>query len=112
MLNRNLTITIESILAREPETRDNDMLLMIRVWEQAGFRFPSDLREAFISGHLTSPESIRRSRQKIQETGRYEATDRTKQGRVAKQQQVHYEVKKTINQESIFDTAKRLKGIR
>lgn len=112
MFNKSLTLTIETILSRYPETRDNDMLLMIRVWEQAGHRFPTELREAFISGVMASPETIRRTRQKVQETGRYRATEATQQARAEKQQRVVEEVKPVINKESIFDMAKRLKGIR
>jgi hypothetical protein len=60
---------VEAILAKHPSTRNNDKDLMLTYWEEIdnvelGNRFE------FIF-FATSPESIRRARQLIQEEGSY-----------------------------------------
>jgi len=50
-----------------PETRNNDRTLMLKVWELQGFRLPKKLINFFY--RILSPESIRRTRQKIQARG-------------------------------------------
>lgn len=70
MVDLQISEVVKTILEREPKTRDNDQLLIIKVWLVAK---PS-LREdtfynfglAFISDGLPSTESIRRSRQALQ----------------------------------------------
>jgi len=70
---KSIKDVVVSILTKFPETRDNDRLLMFRVWaeEDPDLRNQGQLlrrfANAFIRGDFSDPESIRRSRQKAQE---------------------------------------------
>jgi len=75
MINKVVSIkdAVKVILTNYPETRDNDRILMLKIWAYQN----SELRHldymflhfarGFINGEYADPESIRRSRQKIQE---------------------------------------------
>lgn len=64
---------VERLLFEHPETRDNDRLLIVKVWAEQNpnlrSKFFSFRRFAvdFIEGKYADPESIRRTRQKAQE---------------------------------------------
>ena len=62
-MNRTKEI-VHGLLEKHPATRDNDNLLCSLIWRQESnlFNFFSRLE----SGKLTSPETIRRCRQKLQ----------------------------------------------
>ena len=60
---------IEKVLAQNESARGNDRLLIIAVWEMQGF-YLSDAQKAKIMD-IASPESIRRTRQKLNEQGKY-----------------------------------------
>lgn len=73
----NLKNTVKQILTENPDTRDNDFLLMLKVWanqepklRMKGY-FWLDWAIPFRDGHYTDPESIRRTRQKLQEEFEY-----------------------------------------
>ena len=59
------------LLRTEADTRDSDSLLLARVWKSelgnTTFMTGSRLLSTIAEGKLTSPESIRRARQKIQQ---------------------------------------------
>jgi hypothetical protein len=64
--------TVELVLKYHPETRDDDNKLIIKIWE---YKYPGiytlevqQLINLIIQKKLPSTESIRRMRQKIQET--------------------------------------------
>jgi hypothetical protein len=64
---------VKQILVKYPDTRDNDYLLMLKVWSEQNshlrtrtFTFYSFALD-FLDGNYAHPESIRRTRQKIQE---------------------------------------------
>lgn len=67
--------TINKVLHQlntDERTRDDDNLLIAKIWyaEFKGKNVPNDVYEflkVFVAGNLTSPESIRRCRQKLQE---------------------------------------------
>ena len=69
---RNIKSTVQQVLTTEPQTRDNDRLLMFKVWaiqnpelkidSYSLWRFAQD----FIQGRYADPESIRRNRQILQ----------------------------------------------
>ena len=67
--------TINKVLYQlntDPRTRDDDNLLIAKIWygEYKNSDVPSDVIQflkMFANGDLTSPESIRRCRQKLQE---------------------------------------------
>lgn len=62
---------IESLLKDKPHLRDDDNKLIASIWyiEVKDLQYISGLKflKLFSEGELTSPESIRRMRQKIQE---------------------------------------------
>lgn len=70
---------VEKILAEKPETRDNDRLLMLYVWKNQGLHL-NDMQIAAFK-QAASPESIRRTRQKLQEQGKYRASEQVEQER-------------------------------
>jgi hypothetical protein len=70
---KSIKDTVLFMLERFPETRDNDRLLLIYIWckqnpelKPEAFSFRR-FALSFINGDYADPESIRRSRQKIQE---------------------------------------------
>nr|HAD51885.1 hypothetical protein [Algoriphagus sp.] len=75
--DKKLRQRIEEILVSLPHCRDDDSRLIANIWqrqmiEQYGEQYYSkmsarDLLTEFTKGKLSSPESIRRIRQKIQE---------------------------------------------
>lgn len=73
----------EQALKMFPETRDNDLLLMLKVWDREGFNLSDRQKEKFLSG-LTKPESIRRTRQKLQQQGLYPANQEVDDARFDK----------------------------
>ena len=67
----NIKDIVFSLLQKWPEMRDNDRQLMLNVWafQDGGLidlRF-KDFANDFKNGKYADPESIRRTRQKIQE---------------------------------------------
>jgi hypothetical protein len=60
-----ITEIVRELLEKKPELRDNDNLLMSTIWKDQANIF--NFFHRFESGRLHSPESIRRTRQKIQE---------------------------------------------
>lgn len=56
---------VRELLEKKPELRDNDNLLMACIWESESNMF--NFMTKFKNGKLHSPESIRRTRQKLQE---------------------------------------------
>ncbi len=65
---------VESILIKNKESRDSDEILIIEVWKSqkwyktrdSSYNF-SKFAADFIAGEFFKPESIRRSRQRLQE---------------------------------------------
>jgi hypothetical protein len=70
-INEDLATRVEYILIKWPATRDNDMLLVAQFWAlESQFtqnHSAYDVFDAMSKGIFTSFESIRRSRQKLQE---------------------------------------------
>ena len=67
--SNRLYLVIKELLTEKPELRDSDKKLLWAVWEKEGHVFAGKLSYgAFLSPSLTSAETIRRTRQKIQET--------------------------------------------
>jgi hypothetical protein len=60
--------TVLKILETYPETRDNDILLMITIWDlQSKLESFGEFKRLLLDGYLAIPQSIVRARQKIQE---------------------------------------------
>ena len=70
---------VENILHMFPETRSSDKELMLRIWEGQGLYLSPAQQEKFMKA--TSPETITRVRRKIQQEGKYPATDKVKESR-------------------------------
>ena len=69
----NVTSTVKMVLQKYPECRDNDNTLIVKVWAEQkpsikgkGYLL-ADFTLAFKRGEFASTESIRRTRQKLQE---------------------------------------------
>lgn len=59
---------IKLLLHQDPKLRDSDKLLQWRVWAQQGHIMNGSLSfESFMNQRLISSETIRRTRQKVQE---------------------------------------------
>lgn len=70
---------VERVLSQKPETRDNDKLLMLYVWQIEGLNLSDSQLKKW--KEVSSPESIRRMRQKFQEEGEYKASEEVEQKR-------------------------------
>lgn len=70
---------VERVLSQKPETRDNDKLLMLYVWQIEGLNLSDSQLKKW--KEVSSPESIRRMRQKMQEEGKYRASEEVEQKR-------------------------------
>lgn len=79
MTRGKLTTQIEQILASNLQARNSDKELLLAYWQSQGLYLSHDQIEIF--KNLRSPESVRRIRQKLQEEGKYPATDNVKQER-------------------------------
>jgi hypothetical protein len=70
---------VERILEWYPETRNSDKKLLLRYYDQHGLHLTEEQADIFLS--IKSPETIRRTRQKIQESGKYPATENVRRTR-------------------------------
>lgn len=61
---------VERVLQEDALSRDDDMRLIISVWHLQGLRLTHEQIE-LLKNTVSSPESIRRTRQKFQESGKY-----------------------------------------
>lgn len=75
-------IIVENVLARSIDARNSDRVLLLQTWEDMGFHLTATQYQQFLS--LPSSESITRVRRKLQEQGRYPATERIKKARELK----------------------------
>ena len=82
---------VARVLSTNKDTRDNDKLLMLQVWGIESFYLTDNQKKAFIKSSL--PESIRRMRQKMQEEGKYRASEEVEE----KRYQMYTETKDAIN---------------
>lgn len=82
---------IQHALKYFPETRDSDRALILKVWELQGIEIAPKFRAAFMDKAL-SPETIRRTRQKYQELGKYKASDEVNEARYQKFKQTKAEI--------------------
>ena len=64
---------VERALERNIDARNSDKVLQLEVWDQLGFGLSETQKKRFLS--LPSTETINRIRRKLQEQGRYPATD-------------------------------------
>ncbi len=68
MIKEKLKKKVRTILEKQPSTRDNDNLLIAMIWSsETKETFTDEFLKKLAYGELTSSESIRRTRQKLQE---------------------------------------------
>lgn len=75
-------MVVELCLRDYPETRDSDKKLLLKVWAHCGLYLTEAQQDKFLG--IASPETIMRTRRKLQEAGRYPATERVKKSRQLK----------------------------
>jgi hypothetical protein len=72
-LTKNISDTVRSILEKDPRTRDNDPLLISIIWwreippDKRDLMYTREFLRLFSEAKLTNSETIRRTRQKLQE---------------------------------------------
>lgn len=62
---------VRQLLQSKPQARNSDRYLIMAVWHLQGLELSPEQRAKFME--VSSPETIRRIRQKIQEAGEYPA---------------------------------------
>ena len=69
MINNEVKQRVKSILETNKNARDCDRLLISIIWEQDSvfIEDKNEFLDMLINGELTSPETIRRCRQRLQE---------------------------------------------
>lgn len=70
--------------------RQNDKLLCLSVWEDEGLYLSTSQQRKFME--VSSPETIRRTRQKVQEDGYFRLPEKTRTMRKVRQSEVKAEV--------------------
>jgi len=70
---------IESVLATNPQARNSDIVLILEVWAMEGVALSPNQVAKIKSA--TRPETIRRTRQKLQEEGKYLASKQVQEKR-------------------------------
>jgi hypothetical protein len=81
---------VARVLNQKPEARDNDKLLMLYVWQIEGLNLSESQLKKW--KEVSSPESIRRMRQKFQEEGQFLASPEVEE----KRYQMYVETKDAI----------------
>lgn len=76
---KNVKETVRKVLTYNIQSRSDDKVLMIDVWEHEGLFLSPAQKLSFMK--CSHPESIRRTRQKFQEEGLYPATPEVKEAR-------------------------------
>lgn len=84
---------VEQILIDIPQTRSDDRYLLLKVWERCGLILDPVQQTKFMD--VPSSETIRRIRQKIQESGRYPADETIRKHRKFKSMQVQQRITQT-----------------
>lgn len=83
---------VEKTLKYHPETRTDDKLLILQVWERCGFHLSVNQRKAFLGKELPSTETIRRTRQRLQQEGKYLPPQPVQEARQQKAEQIRQEI--------------------
>lgn len=82
---------VERVLAENPKARDNDMVLLQKVWEAQGYTFGEGFsREAFAA------ETVCRWRRKLQEQGRFPASPKAQKDRDNKEGEYRKDLKRFL----------------
>lgn len=84
--------TVARILATDYASRNDDKRLILKVWQELGLVLTLEQHELFMSKRIPSPETIRRTRQKLQEEGKFKATETVFNARHELADQVKHEI--------------------
>lgn len=84
---------VEEILKEMPSARNSDRVLFLEYMQRNGMNLSLAQQERFWS--LAMPETVRRVRQKLQEQGKYVATDKVLKERFRKSLIVQQNIPKT-----------------
>lgn len=87
---------VTKILTENPECRNSDKELQIKAWEHQGLYLTPSQKNIF--RQTISTETIRRTRQKLQEQGLFQPTTEVKKAR--QQQEMQYHTQFTLNWQS------------
>ena len=87
---KNIETIVKSVLRDNKETRNSDKRLLIEIWKIQGLNLTDEQERMFMK--CASPESIRRSRQRIQEMGFYESYEPVRQARLFEQEKLRKQV--------------------
>lgn len=79
------------VLQDVPESRSDDRRLIEEVWKKCGLHLTEEQRYIFYAS--PSPETIRRTRQKINEIGQFKASPEVQQARLNFEETVRKEIK-------------------
>lgn len=83
---KNVETIVKSVLRDNKETRNSDKKLILEVFKIQGLHLTEEQERMFMK--CASPESIRRSRQRVQELGLYTSYEPVKQARLFEQEQL------------------------
>jgi len=78
--------SVYKILSSNPAARNSDKVLILEMWRMQDLHLTPDQQQKFME--VSSPESIRRARQKIQENGEFLADEKVQ----AKREELRQEV--------------------
>lgn len=86
MMTTQKNSLIERALREYPETRNSDKKLMLAVWHLQNPNYEDNFKE-FMLHKAISPETITRKRRKLQEEGKYPASEQVDNFRYTRFQQ-------------------------
>lgn len=87
---KNMYSRIHKKLGDNAILRDNDRLLCLEIWREEGLILTPEQQRKYLS--VSSPETIRRTRQKVQEDGYFRPSERVQTIRKELEYQVKSEV--------------------
>lgn len=92
MFKQNVTSLVEAVLRDQERPRANDKLLQLLVWKRQGLILAQEQEKLFLSEQIADPETIRRTRQKLNEQGRYLPSKEVQEARKELAEETKYEM--------------------
>jgi len=92
---------VEYILKNKPDARNSDKKLLIYYMQLKGMQLSEDQMKRFYD--MASPETIRRTRQSLQEEGKYPADKEVEQSRYNKFVDMKQNISSTKNPEQYLE---------
>lgn len=85
-------VLVEKALEKYPRARADDKFLILVVWDMCGFKLTESQMRLFLGNTVPSTESIRRTRQKLQEDGKYLPPKAVQEARAKLEDETRHEV--------------------